>query len=74
MTKPDIIDKAGRARIFAFMARNPYAYLTIYGPEGSKLEGTVKSLSQLTGFWDLEFRSFFSMNTVDGGVEIEAAI
>lgn len=74
MVTAERIGAAGMARIFAFMERNPYAYMTIYGPGGAKLEGTVSSLARLPGFRDLEFRSFFSMHAVDGGVEIEAAV
>lgn len=74
MEKTEAIGTAGMARIFAFIDKNPYAYMTIYGPNGSKLEGTVRSLSRLSGFRSLEFRSFFSMDTGDGGIEIEAAI
>lgn len=57
-----------------FLMSNPYAYLTVYKQDEPLCEGTVRSLSRLVNFSELTFKSFFTMYTEDGGIEIEAAI
>lgn len=53
---------------------NEYAYLTVYSGDSTVCEGTVRSLSKIMNLNALRFRTFFVMNTEDGGIEIEACL
>lgn len=58
----------------SFIMDNPYAYLTVYKSDRTVCEGTVRSLSRLVDLSGFRFKSFFTMCTEDGGLEIEAVI
>lgn len=56
------------------LSDNEYAYLYLYSGDELVCEGTVRSLSKLMNLRAFSFKSFFVMNTEDGGVEIEACV
>ena len=58
----------------SFIMDNPYAYLTVYKADRTVCEGTVRSLSRIVDLSGFRFKSFFTMCTEDGGLEIEAEI
>ena len=66
-----VLDKG---KIAAYLDDNPYAYMTVYDGNRIICEGTVRSLSLILDFRRVSFASFFAMDMVDGGIEIEASV